>query len=478
MVLAGKSIGAGVLAMVLAGAGSAGVGAASQQNTGQTAQTSSLPSAPAPQTLPQMNTIVPPAPMAPAPPQQNTPDADADDNGGVVPTNKLPSAPAPGQQETPPEIPAAGQAAAAAYTMSVVHVNFVQIPFTVKDSKGRSVPDLTWRDVRVYENGLRQHITFWSGTDPFPLSVAFVIDQSVTQDTMDKINASLSALQGAFAPYDEVAIFTYNNGVVEQTTYTAAQSARLGVILERSKGQGREPLMGWGGPLAQTTTKNNQQVDPNTTPVRGQNSIYQTPPKEFHPLFDAIFTAAQSLATVDLKRRRVLYIVSDGKEYGSKVKEKELIRYLQTNRISVYATLVGDSSMPGMGFLDRIHLPLTMRDDALPRITAATGGQCDPEFRPRGIENSFADITRTVRTQYTVGYYTHENPLDERYRHWEVRVMRPNLTVIAPDGYFPTPGNVHPAMPVAGTDQTPHPDNQPVTQPPTPVPNSTPPPQP
>ncbi|HEY4008836.1 MAG TPA: VWA domain-containing protein [Acidobacteriaceae bacterium] len=480
-----KSIGAGVLAMAVAGACAAGARQPSPQDATQAAQNQALPSAPSasvpnaptPQGLPQLNTITPPAPMAPEPLPQNTPDADTADNGGTAPSDKLPSAPAPGQQagqqETPPEIPAPGQGAAAAYTLKTVHVDFVQIPFTVKDSKGNLVPNLTWRDVRVYENGLRQHMAYWT-TDPFPLSVAFVIDQTVTQDTMDKIDASLGALQGAFAPYDEVAVFTYNNGVVEQTQYTAAQSARLGAVLERSKGQGREPLMGWGGPLAQTTIKNNQQVDPNTTPIRGQTSIYQNPQKEFHPLFDAIFTAAQSLTSVDPKRRRVLYVVSDGKEYGSKVKEKELVRYLQTNKISVYATLVGDSSIPGMGFLDRIHLPLTMRDDALPRIASATGGQCDPEFRPRGIENSFADITRTVRTQYTVGYYTHESPLDGRFRHVEIRVMRPNLTVVAPDGYYPTPRNVHQAQPVARTDQTPHPDNQPAT----PATNSTPPPQP
>ena len=104
--------------------------------------------------------------------------------------------------------------------------------------------------------------------DPFPLSVALVIDQSVTFDTMEKINASLSALQQAFTPYDEVAVFTYNNGVTKQTEFTAAQSARLGVILERSKGPGRDPVMGLSGPLAQTTVINNHQVDPNTTAVR------------------------------------------------------------------------------------------------------------------------------------------------------------------------------------------------------------------
>jgi VWFA-related protein len=476
MVFGWQSIGAGVLAMALAGAGPAGGGQQpSQQNTTQTAQkqnipnapSASIPNAPTPQTL-QLNTITPPAPMAPEPPRSGeaNPDAaDAKDNGGVTPTNKLPSSGTQPQTGQEPQviIPATGQGAQEAYTLGTVHVDFVQIPFTVKDSKGQFVPDLSPRDVRIYENGLRQQLRFWT-SDAFPLSVAFVIDQSVTQDTMDKINASLSALQGAFAPYDEVAVFTYNSSVKEQTTFTAAQGNRLGVILERSKAEGRQPLMGWGGPLAQTTTKNNQQVDPNTAPIRNQQSMIPTIPKEYHPLYDALFTAAQSLAKVDIKRRRVLYVISDGKEYGSKVKEKELVKFLQTNKISVYATLVGNSAVPGMGFLDRIHLPLTMRDDALPRIAAATGGQCDPEWRPRGIENSFAEITRTVRTLYTIGYYTHESPLDGRFRHVEVRVMRPNLTVIAPDGYYPTPRNVHQAQPVAGTDQTPRPDNQPVPQ--------------
>jgi hypothetical protein len=115
--------------------------------------------------------------------------------------------------------------------------------------------------------------------------------------------------------------------------------------------------------------------------------------------------------------------------------------------VEVYATLVGDSGIPGLGFLDRVHLPLTMRDDELPRVTAATGGQCDPEFRPRGIEDSFAKITEEVRNQYTIGYYTHASPFDERFRRIEVRVMRPGLTVIAPDGYYPSASDSRPVKP-------------------------------
>src|ERR1700744_4572143 len=207
MVFGRQSIGAGVLALALAGVGPAGGGQQTPaQNTTQTAQqqsmpnapSASIPNAPTPQGLSNINTITPPAPMAPEPPRRGeaNPDAaDAKDNGGVTPTNKLPSTPsAPGQQtsgqEQPPIIPAPGQSAQEAYTLGTVHVDFVQIPFTVKDSKGNFVPDVTWRDVRIYENNLRQQMRYWS-PDPFPLSGAFVIDQSVTQDTMDKINSSL-----------------------------------------------------------------------------------------------------------------------------------------------------------------------------------------------------------------------------------------------------------------------------------------------
>jgi VWFA-related protein len=403
-----------------------------------------VPDAPAPQTVPnlKLNTITPVAPAVPgAAPSSASPDASASGNGGATPGTSLPSTPAPTAQTEDEGPPPASHASDIR-----VYTSFVQVPFTVKDSKNHLVAGLTWRDTRVYENGVLQQIRLFT-SDPFPLSVALVIDQSVTFDTMEKINASLGALQGAFSASDEIAVFTYNNGVTKQTDFTAAQSARLGVILERSKGSGREPLQMMGGPLSTTNEKNNLNVDPNTSPSHNGGGSFQTVPKEIHTLNDAIFAAAQETVKAPRERRRIVYVISDGKEYGSKVSEKQLIKYLQTNKVEVYATLVGDSSIPGLGFLDRIHLPLTMRDDELPRITAATGGQCDPEFRPRGIEASFAKITDEVRSQYTVGYYTHASPFDERFRRLDVRILRPSLTIVAPDGYYPTASDSHPSKP-------------------------------
>src|SRR5579875_32702 len=398
------------------------------------AQTPSVPDAPTPQTLPRLNTITPTAPAipnAPAPqPAPANPNPDTA-NDGVAPGATLPSSPAPSTQAQTTAQEDADQGAPPVSSMNkiTVPVNFVEIPFTVKDSRGQLVPGLSYRDVQVYENGLRQQIRLFT-VDPIPLSVALVIDQSVTFDTMQKINASLTALQGAFTPYDEVSIFTYNNGVKQQTGFTGAQSFRLTTALERSKAPGREANMAMGGPLACTTCKNNLPVDPNTNGNNSAGVILQTPEREYHTLNDAILTAAETVAKAGKGRRRVIYVISDGKEYGSTAKTKEVVRFLQTNQIAVYGTLVGDSAISGLGWLSRMHLPLQMRDDVLPHYADATGGQCDPEFRPRGIQDSFAKLAEQVRTQYTIGYYSHEPFIDGKYRSVDVRVMRPGLDVI------------------------------------------------
>ena len=460
MQLAKTILGAGLLGLGLCGAetGALAQTASASQNQVPDAQ-NRVPDAPRPQTLPQLNTIVPTAPAVPgaALPSTPTPSTASATSGAALPTAPIaqpdaaaeadtvtgtdsgPNAPAttPGAPDQPQDA-GTGAPPVAHESSLVVRVNFVEIPFTVKDSRHVLVPGLTPRDVQVYENGLRQHIALFTA-DPKPLAVALVIDQSVTFDTMRKVNASLSALQAAFTPYDEISIFTYNNGVTQQSGFSGAQSTLVTFALEHSKGAGREPLMPLGGPLEQTTVKNNLAVDPNTNGVNnGTLQQSQNVPREYHTLNDAILTAAETVAKAGKQYRRMIYVISDGKEYGSQAKSKEVIRYLQSNEISVYATLVGDSAIPGEGFLDRIHLPLTMRDDGLPRYAAATGGECDPEFRPQSIENNFAKLAEQVRTQYTVGYYSHESLLDGKYRTLDVRVMKPSLDVVAKPGYYPS----------------------------------------
>ena len=396
------------------------------------AQSQAIPDSPKPQVIPALNNVAPGIGTT----STSNGDTSAPNSDAPRLTDPQKKAAPAADEDTAPDVTAPGEGIKA-FSLGPVRVNFVQTPFTVKDSKGHLVPGIDWREVRIYENGVRQHMAIFT-SDPFPLSVALVIDQSVPFDTMTKVNNALSALQGAFTPYDQIAIFTYNNGPQMQTDFTKADSARVTAVLERSKGKGRDPVMGLTGPLSQTTVINNTQFDPNTSPLRNNPSMVLNAPKELHTLNDAILEAAVALTKTGRGRRRVIYVISDGKEYGSKAKFGEVVKYLQRNEIQVYGTIVGDSSMPIIGFLDRYHLPFQMRDDILPRYAAVTGGQMSSQFRTKGIEESFSEITKEVRTQYTVGYYTHEPFIDGKYRKTEIRVLRPNLNVISRDGYYPS----------------------------------------
>lgn len=337
----------------------------------------------------------------------------------------------------PPVIPTKGQGASTANYTIRTRVNFVLVPVTVKDKSGQLVSGLTWHDFQIYENGVQQRLTFFT-EDPFPLSVAFVIDQSLPADTMRKVNAALSGLQGAFAPYDEVSVYTYASHVSQATNFTGAQSERLTVTLQRVKSPGSYmEIPSNTGPMAEGPILNGQMVDPNTTPMHNGNFVGIIP-KEQHVLNDAIFRAATDLSQRSRGRRRLIYVISDGKNQGSKVSYKEVVRYLLTNQIAVYGTVVGDSALPVLGWLDRYHIPMQMSDNLLPKYAGVTGGGLDAELSTNAIERSFTRISEQVRDQYTLGYNSHISLLDSRYRKIEVRVLRPNLNVISKQGYYPT----------------------------------------
>jgi VWFA-related protein len=414
-------------------------------------QSQSIPDAPAPQTAR--------APLSPVF-SGVTPGAGttADDSGigehaapdPSAPPTSLPQSPTPAADnsadQTPPEsLPATGEGAATVNKIYRVRTTFVEVPVTVKDSKGNLVPGLTWRNFRILENGQPQRMALFT-VDPFPISAAIVIDQSLPADTMKKVNDSLAALQGAFTPQDELAIYTYNNGPQLRTQFTGAQSERVSVVLQTMKTKGRDmgvPVN--SGPMAGGISINGKpDFDNNPTMHPHNNGTFITIPKEVHTLNDAILAAATEVSSRGAGRRRIVYVISDGKEQGSKSSFKEVKQYLLTNKVSVYATLVGDSATWGLGFLDHAHIPFMMRDNILPQYAAATGGQVDAEFRQNSIETSFARIAEEVRLQYTIGYNSHVSTLDSRYRTIEVQVTRPGLTVIARPGYYPTAAPLHP----------------------------------
>jgi VWFA-related protein len=306
----------------------------------------------------------------------------------------------------------------------------------VKDSSGRLVPGLGPTDFRVYEDGVPQQLKYFTA-DAFPLSAAVVVATDLPSTTMKKVNETLPTMIAAFSEHDEVALYRYGHTVQQISGFSGAAGISTASV-NRIKRPGREggPPM-TGGPFGGGPSINGHPVnDPNAN--GGMAGDVQTPPREFYVLNDAILRAAQDLSKREKTRRRIIFVISDGRELGSNASYDEVRRILLANNISVYAVGVDTAAIPIYDKANRIRIPGFGTGNILPRYVSDTAGDMLAEFDRQGIEAAYAKIADAARNQYTLGYTTQATK-SSAFRTIDVRVLRPNLSVFAKQGYYPLP---------------------------------------
>jgi VWFA-related protein len=394
-------------------------------------QPQALPDAP----QPQQPKITPAPPGVPPPPDESsshdTPapversaDKPADD------ANAPPPAPLP-DVPSRPAIPAQTPDRQRLYSIGV-SVNFIQIPVTVKDPNGGMVPGLLPKDFTVYENGVRQKLSYFT-SDPLPISAAVLIDTSMSDLALSKVKAGIQALQGAFSQYDNVAIYTYGSSVTKESDFNGINerlSEALNRVVVNKHGSDSGVPVG-GGPFNAGPSVNGHPIDPGAP---------QTPiiPRSRRVLNDAILRAALDLQHVTPDRRRVILVIGDGTEDGSTASYSDVLKILLANNVSLYAIAVDGGAIPVYRRLEQIGLPRQGKGNILPKYANATGGEVFPEFTRANIEKAYASVTDVARNQYTLGYYT-QATLSENCRDLEVRVDRPSLRISSKAQYCPLP---------------------------------------
>ncbi len=397
-----------------------------------------------------------PPPPAPSPrpgadeasqPDSASPDASGD--GVTSGSRELPhTADVPGQnadQQPPPLMPPIKTVPAGSVPKDLetqedlykitVTANLVLVPVTVKGDDGRMVNGLLPKDFTVLENGQKQTLKFFT-SDPFPLSAAVILDLGMPDVGVRKVQQTLSALQGAFSQFDEVGIYTYSNTVGRQSDFTSV-GKQLTVVLNQIKsysGANNGPPV-TSGPLGpQGPMINGHPIDTPVTPI-------STPPRIAHVMNDAILLAARDLSKRDRVRRKIIFVISDGRELGSTASYKDTLKVLLTQNITVYAIGLEGAAIPVYDRLERIHIPKTRAllgySDILPKYVSATGGgTVYNELTEAAIEHAYSQAIGDSRNQYTLGY---SSKGIGGYRQIEVRVRRPDVKVYARDGYYPLP---------------------------------------
>jgi len=314
----------------------------------------------------------------------------------------------------------------------VSNVNQVVVPVLVKDDSGRLINGLLPKDFSVYEDGVKQKLNFFS-SDPLPLSAAVILDLGMPDTAVQKVNRTFSALEGAFSQFDEVSIYTYSSTVSKAKDFAAAGQSLTSVLNELKTKRGRNsgpPVL--GGPLGpQGPVVNGRPLDPSSPTVI-------TAPRESHVMNDAIVKAAMDLSKRERARRKIIFVISDGREYGSDASYADTLKVLLSHGIQVYGVGVEGAAIPGYNKLTKLHLPGYGYSDILPKYANATGGEIFTEFSREAIEGAYARALGDARNQYTLGYVTRLTP-SSAHREIEVRVARPDVKVTAREGYYPLP---------------------------------------
>ncbi len=397
-----------------------------------------LPEAPHPQSA-NPHPALPPAPVSPSD-QTQAPKGEASSAdtaaeaekenapppsapvGRVVPSNRVANTPSSGYDETKATLK--------------VYVNAVPIPVTVKDATGRLFPGLTKENFSVYENGVKQRINFFT-SDPFPVAAAVIIDVGMPEIALRKVKETFPALVGSFSQFDEISIYTYGNTVKQQQDYVSALGETTTHTLTRVdelQGRGAGPEL--YNPTTVGPTVNGETFDP---AKRGQ--IQFAPPAAAEPsrvLNDALVTAARDLGHRARAKRHVIFIVSDGREMGSRANYKDVLNALQANNVSLYGVAIDASAMPIYSKLEKIHLPKQGYGNILPKYASATGGEIFREFTKESLESAYGGAMEEARSQYTLVYNSSPGA-STSYRKIEVRVSGygNSLKVYARDGYYP-----------------------------------------
>ena len=323
----------------------------------------------------------------------------------------------------------------------MTNVNQVIVPVRVTDESGRMVSGLLYKDFTVYEDGKKQNMNFFT-SDPFTLAAAVIIDLGMPDATLQKVNQTFPALVSAFSQFDEVALYVYGESVTRMTDFAAVGNQLEARLNELKNVQGENngvPVtsgpMGPNGPAI-----NGVPIGQPTTPV-------VTPSKRAHVMNDAILKAALDLGKQDKSRRKIIFVITDGREYRSDAKYSTVLEVLLSNNIMVYGVGVGSSALPVYNTISKLRIPGQGYSNILPKYVSATAGEMLTGNSKAEIDSVYARLMGDARNQYTLGYVARATPSSNR-REIEVRVGRPGcqtssarpcINVFAKAWYYPLP---------------------------------------
>jgi VWFA-related protein len=273
-----------------------------------------------------------------------------------------------------------------------VDVNVVNVLCTVSDKRGALITDLKKEDFEIRENGRKQEIRYFARDTDLPLTVAMLMD--VSGSVREAIEAEREAAERFFdaviRPTDHALLLGFSSTLVLWQDFTSS-TARLRGALAQLHAIPFHGLPHDGGPMPGTL------------------------------LYDAVYQTAMGKLN-GVTGRKMMLIVSDGLDNGSRMHLVEALEAVQSTNTIVYA-ICYDQKFFGCEFLKE--------------LTEPTGGRMFDAGKKR---QSLAEIYQTIedelRSQYAIGYVPINQQRDGKFRKLAVKVNSAGLRVSARRGYY------------------------------------------
>jgi VWFA-related protein len=329
--------------------------------------------------------------------------------GLLIPAAGAQLAPAP---DAPPVSMAPNPASEQEPVMTLrLNVNLVDVFFTVKDKDGHLVPHLTREDCAVSEDNQPQQLKSFAAETRQPLTLGILLDTSGSQYHVltEEQAAGRQFLESVLQPRDEAFLLSFDVNVDLLQDFTNDPHLLAGAMskaeINNAGGNGAGGLPGTGG---------------GTVPAIG------TPRGTL--LYDAVYQAASEKMNQETGRK-VIVLLTDGQDEGSRTQISEAIAAAQRFNVMIYTILIADrGSYGGLG---------NSGSSAMKKMTGETGGRLiSVGNNSKKLAAAFRQIEDELRTQY-VASYTPSNPrLDGRFRKLAVTCRGDGLKVQVRKGYF------------------------------------------
>lgn len=296
-----------------------------------------------------------------------------------------------------------------------IDTEVVNVLFTAQDRNRRLFTNLVKSDVRILENDKVQEITAFTKQIDLPLSLAILIDTSISQERTlpEEKAAAISFLESVVrSTKDEVAVISFTGDSTLEQGMTNNMT-RLRRAIDRVQFVPPSGYIGGG-------------IITGTPPASGDNQMIAGSTA----IWDSIWiTSDEILGPAPEKTRRAIILLSDGVNTSGKKRLDDAVQAALKAEAIIYAIGVGDNFYGGVD------------KGSLTKLTDKTGGRAFFPRDERELREAFKQIEDEMRSQYLIAYEPSDQRLDGSYRKIEIQLTNQQLQkdkvkVTHRQGYF------------------------------------------